>query len=186
MCALSIGFPLPVKQEVQHAADVIPRTRGAPTTLPSRGGQIDRPAPLQRCDQGLREVVREILLLSTLCPVPPGVRCVARLLESSRPTSPEPGWGRGAVCTAYGLALACATVTTQCVYLFEVREWVCYESPVENGGPPLHRPPATAPEARPRATWGDVSLCQVSRYRDRAFLASRVARGGGGGGGGVN
>ena len=53
-------------------------------------------------------------------------------------------------CTAYGLALACATVTTQCVYLFEVREWVCYESPVENvvlgsRGPPLHRPPATAP-----------------------------------------
>jgi hypothetical protein len=100
MCALSIGFPLPVKQEVQHAADVIPRTRGAPTTLPSRGGQIDRPAPLQRCDQGLREVVREILLLSTLCPVPPGVRCVARLLESSRPTSPERvgAWGR-----VYGL-----------------------------------------------------------------------------------
>ena len=69
-----------VKQEEQHAADVVPRTRRAPTTLATRGGRHIEWQTLQRCDQGLREVVREILLLSTLCPVPSVVRGVRRSL----------------------------------------------------------------------------------------------------------
>ena len=79
VCPLYTIPPLPVKQEEQHAADVVPCTRRAPTTLATRGGRQAEWQALQRCDQGLREVVREVLLLSTVwqSAVPRGVRCVA-------------------------------------------------------------------------------------------------------------